>query len=62
MGTFDAVILHLDLKGHVACMREMINAYKLLVGTSESTRLVRRSGRRCEDNIRMYLRGIGRKA
>jgi len=39
--------------GHVAVMGEMINVYKILVGTPEGKRLLRRTNRRWEDNIRM---------
>jgi hypothetical protein len=41
--------------GHVACIGEMKNAYKILVGKPEGKRPVRRPRRRCEDNIRMDL-------
>jgi hypothetical protein len=45
--------------GHVARMGEMRNVYKILVGKPEGKRPLRRSRRRWEDNIGMYLRKIG---
>jgi len=45
--------------GHVACMGEMINAYKILVGNPEGKRPLRRSRHRWKDNIRMDLKVIG---
>jgi hypothetical protein len=42
-------------------MREMRNAYKILVGKPEGKRPFGRSRRRCEDNTRLDLRGIGWK-
>jgi len=39
--------------GHVECMREMRNAYKIFVGRPEGERPLARSRRRLEDNIRM---------
>jgi transcription termination factor 2 len=46
--------------GHVARMRETRNAYRILVGKPEGRRPLRRPRRRCVDNIKMDLRGIGR--
>jgi hypothetical protein len=45
--------------GHVACMGEMRNMYKILVGKPEWKRPFLRPRRRWEDNIRMGLREIG---
>jgi len=45
--------------GHVAHIREMKNAYKILVGKSEGKRLLGRPRLRWKDNIRMDLREIG---
>jgi hypothetical protein len=45
--------------GHVARMGEKNNAYRILVGTPEGKRPLRRPRRRWEDNIRMDLREIG---
>jgi hypothetical protein len=44
--------------GHVAWMDEKRNAYRILVGKPEGKRPIRRSRRRWEDNIKMYLRKI----
>jgi len=44
--------------GHVACMGEMRNAFKILVGKPEGTRPCGRSKHRCEHNIRLDLREI----
>jgi hypothetical protein len=41
-----------------AC-REKKNAYRILVGKSEGKTLLGRTGRRWEDNIRMYFREVG---
>jgi len=43
---------------HVACMREMRNAYEVLVGTSERKRSLRIPLHKWEDNIIMYLEEI----
>jgi hypothetical protein len=43
--------------GNVACMGEMRNAYKILVGKPEGKRPLRRTRHRWENNIRMDLRG-----
>jgi hypothetical protein len=40
-------------------MGEKRNAYGILMGNPEGKRPLRRSRRRCVDNIKMYLRGIG---
>jgi hypothetical protein len=45
---------------HVACMGEMINAYKILIGTPEGKRPIRRCRCRLGYNIRLDLREIGR--
>jgi hypothetical protein len=43
--------------GHVACMGEMKNAYKILVGTSDGKRLLGRPRRRWQKSL--DLRDIG---
>jgi hypothetical protein len=45
--------------GHVACLGEKRNAYRILVGKPEGKRPVGRPRRRWEDNIKMDLREIG---
>jgi hypothetical protein len=45
--------------GHVARMAEERNAYRLLMGKPQGKRPLRRSKRRWEDGIRIYLREIG---
>jgi len=45
--------------GHVACMVEWRDAYRVLVGEIEGERLLRRSRRRWEDNIKMDLQEVG---
>jgi hypothetical protein len=45
--------------GHVACMGEKRNAYRILVGKPEGKRPLGRPRCRWEDNIRMDLREIG---
>jgi hypothetical protein len=45
--------------GHVACMGEKRNAYRILVGKSEGTRPLGKHRRTWEDNIKMDLREIG---
>jgi hypothetical protein len=45
--------------GHVARMGEERKVYKVLVGKPEGKSPLGRPGRRCEDGIRMGLRGIG---
>jgi hypothetical protein len=46
--------------GHVACMGEKRNAYRILVGKPEGKRQLGRLRHRWEDNIIMDPRGIGR--
>ncbi|KAJ4451145.1 hypothetical protein ANN_02587 [Periplaneta americana] len=45
--------------GHVACMSESRNAYRVLVGRPEEKRPLGRPRRRWEDNIKMDLREVG---
>jgi hypothetical protein len=45
--------------GHVACMGEGRNVYKVLIGKSEGKRLLARPRHRWEDGIRMDLGKIG---
>jgi hypothetical protein len=45
--------------GHVGCMGEKRNAYRILVGTREGKRPLGRPRRRWEDNIKRDLREIG---
>jgi hypothetical protein len=45
--------------GHVACIGEMKNTYKILVGKPEGRRPLRRPRCRWKDNIRMSIREIG---
>jgi hypothetical protein len=45
--------------GHVACIREMKNAYKILVGKPEGKRPRGRHRRWWENNVRIDLREIG---
>ncbi|KAJ4438220.1 hypothetical protein ANN_14159 [Periplaneta americana] len=45
--------------GHVACMGESRNAYRVLVGRPEGNRSLGRPRRRWEDNIKMDLREVG---
>jgi hypothetical protein len=42
--------------GHVACMGEKMNAYRILVGNPVGKRLVEKPRRRWENNIKMNLR------
>jgi hypothetical protein len=44
--------------GHVAQIKEMRNAYNILVGELERKRIIGRPKRRSEDNIIMDLRDI----
>jgi hypothetical protein len=46
------------MDGHVVCMREIRNAYIVLVGEPEGKRLLGRSRHRWEDNIRMDVREV----
>jgi hypothetical protein len=48
--------------GHVACMVDIINPYKILVGKHEGKRPLERPRHRWEGNIRMDLRAIGWEA
>jgi hypothetical protein len=43
--------------GHVACMGELRNAYRIVVKKLEARRQVRRPMHRGEDNIKVYLTG-----
>jgi hypothetical protein len=45
--------------GNVACMQEMRNVSKILVGKPKGMRPLRRPRHRGEGNIMMYLREIG---
>jgi hypothetical protein len=45
--------------GHVACMGEGRNVYRVLMGKSEGKRPLGRPRRRWEDGIKVDLRGIG---
>jgi hypothetical protein len=45
--------------GHVTCMGEMRNAYRISVGKPEGKRPLGRPRRRWEDNTRMDIREIG---
>ena len=45
--------------GHVACMEQSRNAYRVLVGKPEGKKPLGRPRRRWEDNIKMYLREVG---
>ena len=45
--------------GHVACIEQFRNAYRVLVGKPESKRPLGRPRRRWEDNIKMDLREVG---
>jgi len=47
--------------GHVACMGEMRNSYKILIGIPEEKRPLGRHSRRSEDDLRMDLREYGGK-
>ena len=43
---------------HVACMEQLRNAYRVLVGKPESNRPLGRPRRRWEDNIKMDFREV----
>jgi hypothetical protein len=45
--------------GHVACMGEGINVYRVLMGKPEGKRLLERPRHRWEDGIKTDLREIG---
>jgi hypothetical protein len=47
------------MDGHVACMGEMRNAHKIIVGKPEGNRLHGKRRNRWKDYIRMDLREIG---
>jgi hypothetical protein len=49
-------------EGHVACMGEMRNAYKILVGKCKGKRSHGRRNRICEDNFNVGIIGIGLKS
>jgi hypothetical protein len=51
--------MRIRLEGHVACIREIINAYKMLVGNPEGKRPLRRSRHRWEANVKIGLREVG---
>jgi hypothetical protein len=44
------------MAGHEAHMKEMRNAYKILVGELKGKGPLERPGHKLEDNIRMHLR------
>jgi hypothetical protein len=44
---------------HVACVGEMRNAYRILVGKPQRKRPLRKPRRRWENNIKMNLKEIG---
>jgi hypothetical protein len=46
-------------EGHVARMREVICAYRILVGRPEGRRPLGRSRRRWQDNIKMNFQEVG---
>jgi hypothetical protein len=52
-------IIRMRWAGHVARMREKLNAYRILVGRPDGKRPLGRPRRRWVDNIKMYLREIG---
>jgi hypothetical protein len=41
--------------GHVACMEEMGNTYRILVSNPEGKRPIERPKHRAEDNIKMII-------
>jgi hypothetical protein len=47
--------------GHVAYMEEMTIACNILICKPEGNRTLGNPGRRCEDNIKMYLTEVGCK-
>jgi hypothetical protein len=55
----DIRTLRMRWTGHVVGMREMGNAYRILVGKPEGKRSLGRCRGRWENNIRMDLREIG---
>jgi hypothetical protein len=48
-----------EIGEHVACMREISNAYKFFVGKPEENKLYGTLRCKCEDNIKLDLRKIG---
>jgi hypothetical protein len=48
-----------EIAGHEASMKEMRNAYNILVPTSDGKRQLKWPRRRWNNNIRMGLREIG---
>jgi hypothetical protein len=46
-------------EGHIACMGEIRNAYKILIGKPEGKGPLRRSSNRWEDNIKMDPKELG---
>jgi hypothetical protein len=44
--------------GHVVCMRQLRNAYKILILKSEGRMLFRKAQSRWEDNIKIYLKEV----
>jgi len=44
------------LMGHVVCMAERRNEYRILVWKSEGKRLIRKPRRKFHDNIKMDLK------
>jgi hypothetical protein len=49
----------MEVKGHIACMGGMRNAYRDFVVKPEGKTPIGRPRRRWEDNIKMELRDIG---
>jgi hypothetical protein len=49
----------MGLTGHIACIVEKRNAYRILVGKTKGKRLLGRLRRRWENNNKRDLRGIG---
>ena len=56
---FNAVISRMIWAGHVACMGERRDVYRVLVGKPEGKRPLWRPRRRWEDNIKMDLQEVG---
>jgi len=48
-------------EGHITCLGEMTNVYKMLVRKPEGKRLLGRHWHECECNIEMDLKEIGCK-
>jgi hypothetical protein len=53
------ILRRMRWEGHVACMGQMRNAYKILAGKPEGRRPLGRPMHRWEDNIRKDFREIG---